>query len=144
MKKTRGLTLVEVIVGLMLLATAMSMMVVAQRRHQHLLDQSQRKKHLSQLADRWLEVLYSRRSGFPEDQVGIVPTGEIQQLAMDGAGNASSSSIRFLSPPIRWSTTTTSRRNLASVPVSVTRFVIADSTGASVSVDLVNPDQAGP
>lgn len=95
-----GLTLIEIIVGLVLMAMVLASAVLAQRRHADVARRAQNVELVVAAADGILEQLYARRGGFPRRARG-----------------------RFESlPQYTWVTRPVRREVLAGVPVEIVRW----------------------
>jgi prepilin-type N-terminal cleavage/methylation domain-containing protein len=118
MKLRRGFTLIEVVAGLILMATIMSTAMVAFNRHRKQAMASQRILVASQLADATLQQLSELDEGVPESSSGIV------------AGQ----------PTWRWQTQWIGLAKPAEVDAAVIRFTIQQEDGRElVRVDLFKP-----
>jgi prepilin-type N-terminal cleavage/methylation domain-containing protein len=118
MKHRRGFTLIEVLAGLILMATIMSTAMVAFNRHRKQAMASQRLLVGAQMADATLEQLSQLNEGIPESSTGMV------------AGQ----------PTWRWQTQLIGLAKPAGVDAAVIRFSIQQEDGRElIRVDLAKP-----
>lgn len=113
-----GFTLVEVLAGLILMATVMASAMTAFNRHQKQVVASRRLQSATVYADAILQELSARRGGIPDSSSGVVAA----------------------QPTWRWQTQTVGLAAPVGVPAKVVRFRILQTNGVEIlHVDVVLP-----